>query len=410
MSAFDSNLLKRRAQPSGAEKLIAIVADAQSVEVINNVAVDQGIATSHVAVGTIETALQIMTSLKESPRHLIVDVTGSTMPISDLTKLAEVVDPSVEVIVIGERNDVGLYRSLLRIGVQDYLVKPLTTELVRRAIVPTGTDATQRMGKVLSFVGARGGVGVTTIATSLATHLADTTRRRIAYIDLDPYGGAAAAMLGITANNALIELLQNPQRLDQQLINQAFVARSDRLLVLAAELGYNQEFALRPYALTELVAMLKQHFHYVMLDLPARAGPVTDEALEASSTIHFVADLSVHAARETSRLCRYAQTLDSAPAITVLLNESRQPVPGRVQQEDFVRALSRGAVHVLPYEPISLALAENVGDEESAAAVRRSSFASAIVALANAITGSETTTLAPIEPWYRRLWSTRRAR
>jgi len=410
MGAFESNLLKRRPQPSGAEKLIAVVADATSVEIINNVAVDQGIATSHVTVGNIDTALQIMTSLKESPRHLIVDVTGSTMPISDLTKLANVVDPSVNVIVIGERNDVGLYRSLLRIGVQDYLVKPLTTELVRRAIAPQGTDTSERMGKVLSFVGARGGVGVTTIATSLAAHLADTTRRRIAYIDLDPYGGAAAAMLGITANNGLIELLQNPQRLDQQLINQAFVARSDRLLVLAAELGYNQEFTLRPRALIELVTMLKQHFHYVVLDLPQRAGAVAEEALDASSTIHVVSDLSVHSARETSRLCRYAQTLDSAPAITVLLNEARQPVAGRVRSDDFVSALGRGAVHSLPYEPQTLALAENLGEKDESVTARRSQFGAAIVSLANAITGSETVAATAPEPWYKRMLSSRGAR
>jgi pilus assembly protein CpaE len=406
MGVFESNILKRRANPSGAEKLIAVVADAQSVEVVKSVVVDQGIATSHITVGSLDNAIEIMASLKESPRYLIVDVTGSTMPISDLTRLAEVVDPSVAVVVVGERNDVGLFRSLLHVGVQDYLVKPLTAELVRRALTASDGGTSARMGKVLSFIGARGGVGLTTIATALASHLADTTRRRIAYVDLDPYGGAAASMLGVTANNGLIELLQNPQRLDQQLINQAFVAQSDRLLVLAAELPYNQEFALRSGALSELVTMLKRHFHYIMLDLPGRAGRLVEEALDASSTIHVVADLSVHSAREAARLCRFAQTLDSAPAITVLLNEARQPVPGRVREDDFVTTLARGSVHSLPYEPQSLALAENLGEAERLANAQRSPFAAAIVKLANAITGSETPAVS--EPWYKRLLPTRK--
>ncbi|MFX1762770.1 AAA family ATPase [Paraburkholderia sp. A1RI-2L] len=407
MGVFESTILKRRAQPSGAEKLIAVVADAQSTEVIKSVVIDQGIATSHVTLGSLDDAVAVMSSLKESPRHLIVDITGSTMPISDLTRLAEAVDPSVAVIVVGERNDVGLFRSLLHIGVHDYLVKPLTAELVRRALTSTGGGASTRMGKVLSFVGARGGVGVTTITTALASHLADATRRRIAYIDLDPYGGAATSMLGVAANNGLIELLQNPQRLDQQLINQAFVAQSDRLLVLASELPYNQEFTLRQGALGELVAMLKHHFHYIMLDLPGRAGRVVEEALDASSTIHVVADLSVHSAREAARLCRFAQTLDSTPAITVLLNEARQPVSGRVREDDFVNALARGSVHSLPYEPQSLALAENLGEAPTLANAQRSPFAAAIVSLANAITGSEAAV--PREPWYKRLVPTRRA-
>ncbi|MFX1802774.1 AAA family ATPase [Paraburkholderia sp. A1RO-5] len=407
MGVFESNLLKRRAQPSGAEKLIAVVADAPSTEVIKSVVIDQGIATSHVTLGSLDDAVQIMTSLKESPHHLIVDITGSTMPISDLTRLAEAVDPSVAVIVVGERNDVGLFRSLLQIGVHDYLVKPLTAELVRRALSSTSGGAATRMGKVLSFVGARGGVGVTTIATALASHLADATRRRIAYIDLDPYGGAATSMLGVAANNGLIELLQNPQRLDQQLINQAFVAQSDRLLVLASELPYNQEFTLRQGALGELVAMLKRHFHYIMLDLPGRAGRVVEEALDASSTVHVVADLSVQSAREAARLCRFAQTLDSAPAITVLLNEARQPVSGRVREDDFINALARGSVHSLPYAPQSLALAENLGETPTLANAPRSPFAAAIVSLAHAITGSEAAV--PREPWYKRLVPARRA-
>lgn len=406
MGAFESNILKRRGRPSGTEKLIAVVADASSEEVVKNLVIDQGIATSHIARGTLDDAIEIMKTLQESPRYLIVDVSGASMPLSDLTRLAEVVDPSVAVVVVGERNDVGLFRSLLQIGVHDYLVKPLTVELVQRAIASTDQGASARIGKALSFVGARGGVGTTTIATALARHLADHTRRRIAYIDLDPHGGAAASMLGVANNNGLMELLQNTQRLDQQIINQAFVAQSDRLFVLASELPYNSDFTLRPGALTELVAMLKRHFHYIMLDLPKRAGSVADEAFDASAMIHVVADHSVHAAREAARLCRFAEGRDANPAISVLLNEAQQPVQGRVTSADFVSALARGSVHSFPYEPHTLALAENLG--EAIADVQRSRFARAIVSLGNAVSGSETPVTAS-ERWYARLLPKRRA-
>jgi pilus assembly protein CpaE len=406
MGAFESNALKRRGRPSGSEKLIAVVSDASSEEVVNNVVLDQTIASSHVARGALDDAIEIMKTQKEPPRYLIVDVSGSAMPISDLMRLAEVVDPSVAVVVVGERNDVGLFRSLLHIGVQDYLVKPLTVDLVRRAITSTDPGASARLGKALSFVGARGGVGVTTIATALAHHLADKTRRRIAYVDLDPYGGAAASMLRVTSPNGLMELLQNTQRLDQQLINQAFVAHGDRLFVLASELPYNHAFTVRPGALTELVATLKRHFHYIVLDLPERAGSGVDEAFDASAMIHVVADHSVHATREASRLCRFAEGRDSDPAISVLLNEARQPVRGRVTPADFASALGRGSVHAFPYEPQTLAIAENLG--EAIADAKRSPFARAIVSLANAITGSDAPVTAS-ERWYARLLPARRA-
>ncbi|PMS32777.1 pilus assembly protein CpaE [Trinickia symbiotica] len=408
MGALESNVLKRRGRSSGSEQLVAVVADASSEEVIRNVILDRAIANSHVARGTLDEAIDIMKKASESPRHLIVDVSGSAMPISDLMRLAEVVDPSVAVVVVGERNDVGLYRSLLQLGVQEYLVKPLTVELVRRAIDSTDPGASARTGKAISFVGARGGVGTTTIATALARHLAGTTRRRVAYVDLDPYGGAAASMLDVANTSGLMELMLNTQRLDQQLLHQALVAHDDRLFVLASELPYNSDFALRHGALTELVAMLKRHFHYILLDLPQRAGGLVEEAFDASAMIHVVADHSVHATREAARLCRFAEGRDSNPSIVVLLNEARQPVAGRVQAADFTSALGRGSVHPLPYEPQTLAIAESLG--EALGDPNRSSFARAIVSLSNAITGSEPVATASSKRWYARLFAKRRAR
>ncbi|HEV3106535.1 MAG TPA: AAA family ATPase [Trinickia sp.] len=409
MGAFELNVkpnAKRRTPSSAADRLIAVVADASSEEVVRNLLLDQGIANAHVARGTIDDAVELMRNVGHSPRHLLVDVSGSSMPVSDLMRLAEVVDPSVTVVVTGERNDVGLFRSLLRMGVQDYLVKPLTVELVQRALASTDPAASARTGKAIGFIGARGGVGVTTIATALARHLADKTRRRIAYVDLDVNGGAAASMLGVTPNNGLAELVQNTERLDQQLINQAVVAQSDRLFVLASELAYDQNLALRAGAVTELITALKRHFHYVVLDVPRRAGSVADEALDACETVHVVADRSVHAARETARLCRFAEGRPGNALISVLLNNAQQPVRGRVAPADFVHALGRASVHEFPYEPHTLALAENLG--EALADTRQSAFARAVVSLADSITGGDAPSAAN-EPWHARFLRRRKA-
>ncbi|MGG1944793.1 AAA family ATPase [Trinickia sp. NRRL B-1857] len=407
MGAFDFRSDTRRAQPLATDRIIAVLADASSEEVAKNLMLDQGIAHAYVTRGTIGDAIELMRGLPHAPRHLLVDVSGSAMPVSDLMRLAEVVDPSVSVVVVGDRNDVGLFRSLLRMGVQDYLVKPLTVELVQRALSAADPSTSVRAGKAIGFIGARGGVGVTTIASALARHLADKTRRRIAYVDFDLHGGAAASLFGIAMNNGLAELLQNTQRLDQQLIHQTVVAQSDRLFVLGAELPYDQPLVLRPGTVSELVAALKRHFHYVVLDLPQRAGAWVEEALDACETIHVVSDRSVHAARETARLCRFAEGRPANAAVSVLLNNAQQPVRGRVAQADFVHALGRASVHEFPYEPQTLALAENLG--EAIAEGKHSGFARAVVALADAITGSDAPAVAARSPWYVRLLSKRSA-
>jgi pilus assembly protein CpaE len=400
MGAFEFIASKRRALATSAERFIAVVADGGSEDVIKNLILDQAIENAHVECGTIDDAIELMRRLGHSPQHLLVDVSGSAMPVSDLTRLADVVDPSVSVIVVGEHNDVGLFRSLLRIGVRDYLVKPLTVELVQRALAATDPGAATRTGKAIGFVGARGGVGVTTIATTLARHLADKTRRRIVYVDLDVHGGPACSMLGVSSNNGLVELLQNTQRLDPQLINQAIVAQSDRLFVLSSELAYDYDFPIRPGAIAELIGALKHHFHYVLTDLPERSGRVVDEALDACAVIHVVADRSVHAAHEATRLCRFAEGRVANPTISLLLNNAQQPVRGRVEPADFTHALARASVHEFPYEPQTLAVAENLG--EAVADTRRSAFAKAIVALANRLTGSDSAPGTP-QPWYARL-------
>jgi len=87
---------KRRVLPSSAERLIAVVADAGSEEVVRNLLLDQGIANAHVARGTIDDAIELMRTVDHSPRHLLVDVSGSSMPVSDLMRLAEVVDPRAQ--------------------------------------------------------------------------------------------------------------------------------------------------------------------------------------------------------------------------------------------------------------------------------------------------------------------------
>lgn len=405
MGAPEANGLKRRGRSPGAGKLVAVLSDDSSEKVVKSVIADQAIGMSDVTHGTLDDAIEMMRKATVSPRMLIVDVSGIAMPVSDLMRLAEVVDPSVAVVVVGDRNDVGLYRSLLQIGVQDYLVKPLTVELVRRAITSTDAGMPARMGKAVSFVGARGGVGTTTIATSLARHLAVKTRRRVAYIDLDPYGGPAASMLGITSGNGLVDLLLNTQQLDQQLVNQAFVAYDERLSVLASELPVGNAYAFRRGALSELITILTPQFHYIVLDLPARAGPVVEEAFDASTVIHVVADHSVHAAREAAKLCRFAQTRETEPAVAVLLNEARQPGRGRVSADDFVAALAHETVHRLPYEPHMLAIAESLG--EPLADPEQSPFSRAIVSIASALTGSEAQT-ATTRRWYERLLPGRR--
>jgi len=372
-------------------EFLAVVADKQSEEVVKTYVLDQLVPHSHVQVGSLDDMIEILRNIERSPSRLIVDISGSTMAISELSRLAEVCEPSVRVVVVGDRNDVGLYRNLMQLGIQDYLVKPLTAELIGRALDTSRAAANSgdnlRTGKVISFIGTRGGAGVTTIAVNLARFLADVSHRRIAYVDFQQHGGTANMMLGLNSNNGLTDLLQNVHRLDPQYIERTLVGKSNRLFMLSSEVAYGTEVTVRPGAVKQLVDTLKHHFHYVLLDLPGRGGPVMNEAVDNSKLVYLVAEHSVHSARETMRLQRYVESRPNEPDLMLLLNTPVDPVQGRVSAADFREAVSISISQELPFDGKALAHAENLGEpilEKGGAG-----FPAAIAQLAHTLSGSK---------------------
>jgi pilus assembly protein CpaE len=219
-----------------------------------------------------------------------------------------------------------------------------------------------RAGKTIAFTGSRGGVGVTTVALNVARHLAEDTHRRVAYVDLNVYGGAANSMLAIQSNNGLIDVLQNVHRLDPQYVQRTLVAKGSRLFMLSAELDYG---APRPFpagALPRVLGLLCDSFHYVILDVGNVTDPLAQEAFDYASRAYIVADRSVHSTRETARLLRHIENRDNNPPTSLLLNNPNATTSGKVQPVDFMAALGRNVLYEIPFEAKAVAIAENLGE------------------------------------------------
>ncbi|SAK97068.1 fimbriae assembly-like protein [Caballeronia calidae] len=368
---------------------IAFVADRKTEQVLKSFVLEQAMPHVHIAMGGMDDAIAHLSKIERSPLFLLVDLEGSVMPLSELGRLAEVCEPSVQVVAIGERNDVGLFRSLLKIGVRDYLVKPLTVELLKRTVnVSEGKVSPvtlARAGKTIAFAGARGGVGVTTLALNLARYLAEDTHRRVAYVDLKLCGGAANSMLGTQSNNGLVDVLQNVHRLDPQYVERTLVANGSRLFVLSADIDYGSTKAFEPGALRRVVELLCDSFHYVILDIGDPSDALAAEALDHASRVYLVADRSVHATRETIRLLRYVEDRDNNPPTSVLLNNPNAATAGKVQPADFMTAVGRTVLHEVQFEPKALATAENLG--EAPRERNPNAFMQTIARIANDLTG-----------------------
>ncbi|MDQ7981729.1 AAA family ATPase [Paraburkholderia sp. SARCC-3016] len=368
---------------------VAFVGDRDTEQVLKSYVLEHAMPHTHVTIGSIDDVIAYLSKIQRSPLFLLIDLHGSAMPLSDLGRLAEVCEPSVQVVAIGERNDVGLFRNLLKLGVRDYLVKPLTVELLNRTLSVSEQKvnpvAQTRAGKTIALVGSRGGVGVTTIALNLALHLADDTHRRIAYVDLNLHGGAANSMLDIHCNNGLIDLLQNVHRLDPQYLERTLVGKGSRLCVLSSELDYGATSPFEPGALKRVLEALRDNFHYVILDVSKHAHPLSSEAFDNTSRVYVVADRSVHSVRESLRLLRYIEDRDNNPTASLLLNSPNAATAGKVRPADFVTAVGRPVLFEIPYEAKAVSIAENLGEAHFWKSAN--DFRQAIVRIGSDLTG-----------------------
>src|SRR5215469_5345706 len=121
MATIDFSFTKSNSGPRLAE-FIAFVSDRKTEQVLKSFVLEQAMPHTHIAIGGVNEAIAHLSKVDRSPQFLLIDLNESVMPLSDLGRLAEVCEPSVQVVALGERNDVGLFRSLLKIGVRDYLV------------------------------------------------------------------------------------------------------------------------------------------------------------------------------------------------------------------------------------------------------------------------------------------------
>ncbi|WP_232316594.1 AAA family ATPase [Candidatus Burkholderia verschuerenii] len=393
MSASDM-AASRTQTTARAARFMAFVGDRQTEQTLRNFILDEALRHTHVGLGGVNEAIAHITKVGWSPRLLLIDLQGSTMPLSDLARLAEVCEPSVQVVALGDKNDVALYRNLLGIGIRDYLFKPLTEELLKRTVdlndgAVRAVPQTRR-GKAISFVGARGGAGTTTIAVNLARFLADSTHRRIAYVDLNINGGAACSMLGVRSNHGLSEVLQNVERIDVAFIERTMIPIGTRLFLLSCELPFGTAWPFKEGGIKHLIDLLTNEFHYVIIDTGAGVGRLSTEAFDNSARVYMISDRSVHGAHETVRLAQYVEKRENAPVISFVLNNTIPCAQGNVDKDDFVGAIGHSVLLEINHENKILAIAENVGEAPAGRAAN--AFVHSISQIVNDLVGRKATT------------------
>lgn len=359
-------------RPGAADQshVLAFCADSNTHATVDRVIGDMMLPHAAIRKGTIKDAIKYLGNHK-SPKLLLVDITGCDLPLSDIDNLANVCEPGVSVIAIGERNDCGLFRDLLHHGVTDYLVKPILPALLQRAISNVSENGEQpkansKLGKLVAVVGARGGVGATTVATSLSWIIAQQRRRKVALLDLDLQFGTVALSLDIEPSHGLREALESADRCDSLFVDRMMTQHSDRLFVISAEESPEEPLIVDFAAIEVLLSELRSKFHYVVVDLPRSANGSTLQVLEQATDIIVVSDFSLAGMRDTMRLLGFLPGLNASCNSIVVASRAGQHKNGEMPKAEFEKGIGRKVDLVLPFDAKTVAAATNFGQPVAA--------------------------------------------
>ena len=339
----------------------AYVCDDETTQALVPVLNEREWAPSLIKKGGIENAIRTL-GTATSPKFLFVDLSKSTSPMEDMNALAEVCEPGTMVIAIGKENDISLYRNLINSGVQEYLVKPVTTDQIRECILVA--ENTLRMSneaevevtekatdKLVAIVGMRGGVGASTIASSCAWIIANEMNRKTAILDMDIYFGTDALTFDLEPGRGLCDALENPSRIDGLFIERAMIRQSENLSILGAEASLNDPTYTDPSAMSHLLTELKHNFNYVLMDLPRNMAAEYPLMLSEADEIILVSDLTLAAARDVIRFLALCKTVAPEKKITIVLNKVAGAGMVEVDKKDFEASIERPADWEIPFDP-----------------------------------------------------------
>ena len=280
-----------------------------------------------------------------------------------LDTLSEVCDAGTKVVVIGHINDVILYRELMRRGISEYLIAPVAVlDLVRTISELFSGPGVQPVGRTIAVIGAKGGVGASTVAHNLAFAIARTLGTPTVIADLDIAFGTAGLDFNQDPPQGIAEAVFAPDRLDGNLVDRLLSKCGDNLSLLAAPAVLDRTTDLTETALDGLIDILRGTIPNVVLDVPHLWTAWARRTLIGADEIAIVAApelASLRNAKNLFELLRQNRPNDRKPK--VVLNQAGVPKRPEIAAAEFAKALGAELDAVLPFDAQLFGTAANNG-------------------------------------------------
>ena len=332
---------------------------------LQRAAADRRLAKAHVTVqlGGLQAAVEHHSG-NVTPNLLIVEtrLQGKTA-VEEIDRLADVCDPATKVVVVGRVNDVELYRELMRRGVSEYLVAPLNPLHLIEVIsgLYLSPDSAP-IGRIVSFVGARGGAGSSTLAHNVGWCIAERMKINTTIVDLDMPFGTMGLDFNEEPSQGIADALSAPERLDDVLLDRLLVKATEHLSLLASPAIVDRNYEADVSAYEAVLDTVRQITPCVILDVPHMWSPWVRQTLLGSDDIVIVATPDLASLRTTKSfvdMFKLNRANDLPPRL--VLTQTGIPKRPEIPVKDFAETIGIQPSLILPFEPQLYGSAANNG-------------------------------------------------
>ncbi len=332
---------------------------------MNNIGDDRRMAnvTLEVREGGIPAAIEHYAQ-ETTPNVLLIEAIGDRQRmLADLDSLAEHCDENIRVVVVGETNDIRLYRELMDRGVSEYLVSPINpVQLIRSISALFADPETPFVGKTLAVTGVKGGVGASAVAHNLAWALAERIKVNSTLVDLDLNFGTTGLDFNQETTATIADALMSPDRFDEAVMGRLIAKASERLSLFTAPATLDRTYDLDPETYIQVLEQVRGSVPFVVLDLPHIWSDWFKTTIMSSDEIVVVATPDLASLRNGKNLVDFlkASRPNDAPP-RLVLNMAGLPKRPEIPAKDFGQAIGLEPSLVLPFDAQLFGTAANNG-------------------------------------------------
>jgi len=364
---------KLEAAPPPAEDHIApaprvsVQAFCESVETaaaVQSAGEDRRLGKAHLKIqmGGVGAAIEAYRSAP-TPNVIVLETDSRTDILAGLDQLATVCDPGTRVVVIGRINDVTLYRELVRRGVSDYVIAPIgPLDVVRSICNLFSAPEAKSVGRIIAVVGAKGGVGASTVAHNVAFAIARDLAMDSVVADLDLAFGTAGLDYNQDPPQGIADAVFSPDRVDTAFLDRLLSKCTDHLSLLAAPATLDKVYDFGADAFDSIFDTLRTTMPCIVLDIPHQWSGWTKRALISADDILIVASPDLANLRNTKNifdLLKASRPNDRPPLYC--LNQVGVPKRPEINVAEFAKAIESQPIASIPFDPQMFGSAANNG-------------------------------------------------